>query len=82
MADKNITIHVNGKKKTEADGVKEQMTVNEIAGLVGLTAANSTVRREQGESGKVGDPLSGTVEVKNGDHFTVTRNNVEGGARR
>jgi hypothetical protein len=79
MTNKHIHIFVNGKKKTEEDGVKEQMTVDEIARLVGLTPANSTVRHEQGESGKVGDPLTGTVQIKDGDHFTVTRNNVEGG---
>lgn len=27
------------------------------------------------------DPLTGEVEIKNGDHFVVTRKTVEGGLR-
>ncbi len=77
----HLVIFVNGKKKTEADGVTNPMTVDAIAQLVGLTAANSTVRRELGESGKAGDPLTGEVAIKDGDHFLVTRNNVQGGCR-
>jgi hypothetical protein len=81
QGNKQIVIFVNGKKKDRSDGVTEQMSVDAIAGLVGLTAANATVRREQGESGKVGDPLSGTIDIKDGEHFTVTRNSVDGGCR-
>lgn len=72
-----LVIFVNRKKKTQADGVKPEMTVNEIAALVGLTAETATVQQE--EHGKAGPPLSGTVDVHNGDHFLVTRKTVEGG---
>jgi hypothetical protein len=76
MAEK-LEIFVNGKKKQ--DGVTNPMSVEAIAQLVDLTAATATVRREIGESGKAGEPLTGQIEVKNGDHFLVTRNNVQGG---
>lgn len=76
-----LVIFVNGKKKTEADGVTNPMTTDAIARLVGLTGDSATVRREIGESGKAGDPLTGEVAVKDGDHFLVTRNTVQGGAR-
>jgi hypothetical protein len=75
----NLVIFVNGKKKTEEDGVTEPMTADAIARLVGLAGDTATVRRELGESGKAGEPLSGEIEVKDGDHFLVTRNKVQGG---
>ncbi|HWZ42994.1 MAG TPA: hypothetical protein VNW97_05935 [Candidatus Saccharimonadales bacterium] len=75
----HLIIFVNGKKKTEADGVTSRMTVDAIARLASLTGETATVRRELGESGQAGDPLTGVVEIKNGDHFLVTRNGVKGG---
>ncbi len=75
-----LVIFVNGKKKTsEEDGVTDPMSVDAIAQLAGLTADTAVVRRRQGEGGPVGDPLTGEVEIKNGDHFVVTRRTVEGG---
>ena len=77
-----LVIFVNGKKKTsEEDGVTNPMSVDAIAALAGLTGATAVVRQRQGEGGPVGDPLSGSVPIKNGDHFVVTRKNVEGGRR-
>ena len=76
---KNLVIFVNGKKKTEKDGVTDPMSVDAIARLVDLTADTAVVRRRQGESGPVSDPLTGTVEIKEGEHFVVTRKTVEGG---
>ena len=76
---KNLVIFVNGKRKTEADGVTDPMSVDAIARLAGLTADTAIVRRRQGESGPVSEPLTGFVEIKNGDHFVVTRKTVEGG---
>ena len=73
----DLVIFVNRKRKTEADGVKPEMTVDEIAALVGLTAATATVQREH--DGKAGPPLSGTVHIHNDEHFLVTRKTVEGG---
>lgn len=77
---KNLVIFVNGKRKTEADGVTDPMSVDAIARLAGLTGDTAIVRRRQGESGPVSEPLTGIVEIKNGDHFVVTRKTVEGGA--
>jgi hypothetical protein len=77
-----LVIFVNGKKKTsEEDGVTNPMSVDAIARLAGLTADTAVVRRRQGEDGPVGDPLTGEVPIKNGEHFVVTRKNVEGGRR-
>lgn len=77
-----FVIFVNGKKKTsEDDGVANPMSVDALAHLAGLTAATAIVRQRQGEDGPVGEPLTGSVAIKNGDHFVVTRRNVEGGCR-
>lgn len=78
----HLVIFVNGKKKTnEEDGVTNPMSVDAIARLAGLTADTAVVRRREGEGGPVGEPLTGEVEIKNGDHFVVTRRTVEGGRR-
>ena len=77
-----FVIFVNGKKKTsDEDGVTNPMSVDALARLAGLTGETAVVRRRQGEGGPVGDPLTGEVAIKNGDHFVVTRRNVEGGRR-
>jgi hypothetical protein len=75
-----LVIFVNGKKKTEEDGVTDPMSVDAIARLAGLTADTAIVRRRRGEDGPVGEPLTGEVTIKNGDHFVVTRRHVEGGS--
>ena len=78
----HLVIFVNGKKKTSTDdGVTDPMSVDAIARLAGLTGDTAIVRERKGEGGPVGEPLSGSVPVKNGDHFVVTRRNVEGGCR-
>jgi hypothetical protein len=77
---RELVIFVNRKRKTEADGVKPEMTADEIARLVGLTAETATVQEEH--DGKAGPPLSGTVQIKDGEHFIVTRKKVEGGNER
>jgi hypothetical protein len=69
-----LHIFVNRRK---FENIKSTMTVDEIARLVGLTAETATVRREHG--GKAGEPLEGTVELHQADHFVVTRNQVQGG---
>lgn len=80
--DKHLVIFVNGKKKTsEEDGVTNPMSVDVIARLAGLRADTAVVRPRKGEDGPVGDPLTGEVPIKNGDHFVVTRRAVEGGRR-
>lgn len=72
----HIVIFVN-KLRFMDPKVKPIMSVAEIAGLVGIPAECAVVRRLQGN--KPGDPLSGNVELKNGDHFSATRKKVDGG---
>ena len=78
----HLVIFVNGKKKTSTDdGVTNPMTVDAIARLAGLSGDTAVVHERKGEDGPVRDPLSGSVPIKNGEHFVVTRKNVEGGCR-
>jgi hypothetical protein len=78
----HLVIFVNGKKKTSTDdAVSNPMTVDAVAHLAGLTGDTAVVRERKGEDGPVGEPLSGSVPIKNGEHFVVTRRNVEGGCR-
>lgn len=77
--ERQLHIFINRQKFNETQGVKPLMTVDEIAQLVGLTAETAVVRRSHGESDNYGPPLSGTIEVKNGDQFFVMRKNVKGG---
>jgi hypothetical protein len=58
-------------------GVHWKMTVDELARLVGLTEETSVVRRLDGCH--YSQPLSGTVEIKDGDRFSILRKKVEGG---
>jgi hypothetical protein len=74
-----LNIFINGKKKDQSDGVKDPMTVDELAILGGTPGG--VVREEQGESGKAGDPLTGSIHIKPGMHFLVTRPSVSGGCR-
>lgn len=77
--EKNLFIFVNRQKFDRTNGVKEVMTVDEIARLVGLTADTAVVRRIHGNSGNSSDVLSGEQTTKPGDQFSVTRKRVEGG---
>jgi E2/UBC family protein E len=71
----HLLIFVNNKKFDE--GISATMTVDAIARLVGLTAETAVVREQTGE--KAGPPLTGSVEIHQGEHFVVTRKHVEGG---
>lgn len=76
--DPNLHIFVNRRKFERGDGVKEKMTGAEIAALVGVPADNADIRIESGpEKREVG--IAETIEIKNGEHFLVTRKTVEGG---
>jgi hypothetical protein len=73
-----LTITVNHKKFTEADGVKHRMTGREIASLVSDTPdATDVFRLEKTEQEAV--PLDKEIRVENCDEFRVIRNNVAGG---
>jgi len=66
-ADEHLHIFINHMRFS--DGIKHKMTIDEIAHLVGLAADNAIVRREH--DGSVGPPLEGTIEIHNGERFTV-----------
>jgi hypothetical protein len=73
-----LHIFVNRRKFERGDGVKEQMTGAEIAALVNVPSDNAVVRRDSGPD-KTEIGINQTVEIKNGEHFLVTRKTVEGG---
>jgi len=75
----NLHIFVNRRKFERGDGVKSDMTGAEIAALVQVPADNAIVREEEPKQQEVG--ITQTVEIKNGEHFLVTRKVVEGGAQ-
>jgi hypothetical protein len=77
QSEAQVKLHIFVNRKKFDDGITPTMTVDAIARLVGLTAETATVRREI--DGKAGDPLQGTVEIHQADHFVVTRNQVQGG---
>ena len=71
-----LHIFVNRRKFERGDGVREEMTGAQIASLVSVPAENAVVRREPGN---VPIEIGQTIEIKNGEHFLVTRKVVEGG---
>ena len=74
----HLHIFVNRRKFEEGDGVRPQMTGAQIAALVGVPADNAVVRLETGpEQREIGSDE--VVDIKNGQHFLVTRKVVEGG---
>jgi hypothetical protein len=73
-----LHIFVNRRKFERGDGVQDQMTGAQIAALVNVPADNAVVRRDSGnDRSEIG--ISQTIDIKNGDHFLVTRKVVEGG---
>jgi hypothetical protein len=72
-----LHIFVNRKKFEEGDGVRPEMTGEQIAALVGVPADNAVVREESPEKREIG--IAEKVHIKNGEHFLVTRKIVEGG---
>lgn len=74
-----LHIFVNRRKFEEGDGVRPEMTGGQIAALVNVPADNAVVRIDSGpDKGKqVG--INEVIHIKNGEHFLVTRQVVEGG---
>jgi hypothetical protein len=72
-----LHIFVNRKKFEEGDGVRHEMTGEQIAALVGVPADNAVIREESPEKREIG--IHENVHIKNGEHFLVTRKIVEGG---
>jgi hypothetical protein len=77
--EERLHIFVNRRKFDEGDGVKPRMTGGEIAALVQVPPDNAVVRWASGPLNGQEIPVGDTVEIKNGDHFLVTRKVVEGG---
>lgn len=71
----HLHIFVNRRKFEESDGVKPVMTGGDIASLVKIPPNNAVVRGPDGVEIGINQP----VHVKNGAHFTATRQVVEGG---
>jgi hypothetical protein len=73
-----LHIFVNRRKFERGDGVQDRMTGAQIAALVNVPADNAVVRRDSGnDRSEIG--ISQAIDIKNGDHFLVTRKMVEGG---
>jgi hypothetical protein len=73
-----LHIFVNRRRFDEGDGVKPEMTGREIAALVDTPADNAVIRFDSGpDKREIG--IDEKVNVKNGQHFLVTRKVVEGG---
>ena len=73
-----LTITVNSKKFTEADGVKKRMTGRQIAKLITEDPDCTEVfRLKDGQPEAV--PLDKEIDVHNCDEFRVIRKNVAGG---
>lgn len=73
-----LQIFVNRRKFESGDGVQPRMTGAQIGELVEVPADNAVVRFDSGpDRREIG--ITETVDIKNGDHFLVTRKVVEGG---
>ena len=78
QAKPGLHIFVNRRKFDETHGVQPVMIGRQLAGLVDVPAENAVVRRDSGgDRSEIG--LDQSIDVKNGDHFLVTRRTVEGG---
>lgn len=75
--EKHSTIIVNNRPFRARDGVKEEMTVNELAALVGESESTAKVRRF--ENGRWSEPLVGIQKVHYRDQFRVIRRHTNGG---
>jgi len=79
-AHRHLHIFVNRRKFGEEDGVTAIMTGRQIALLVEVPPELAIVRRgEDGNAPQIG--LEDHIEIREGEHFLVTRSTVEGGWR-
>ena len=82
MPDQNpvrLHIFVNRRKFEEGDGVLPRMSGAQIAALIEVPAENAVIRRDSGPNKGQEIAPSEVVDIKNGDHFLVTRKIVEAG---
>ena len=75
---KHLQIYVNRRKFEEGDGVRSEMTGEQIAKLVGVPPDNAVVRLET-RQGPREIAINEKIEIKHDMHFLVTRKTVEGG---
>jgi hypothetical protein len=73
-----LQIFVNRRRFGRSDGVKDVMTGAEIAALVDVPPENAIIRIDDGHE-KPEIRVDQKVEIRNGQHFLVTRKRVEGG---
>ena len=74
-----LHIFVNRRKFEGGDGVLPRMSGAQIAALIEVPADNAVIRRDSGPNKGQEIAPDEVIEVKNGDHFLVTRKNVEAG---
>lgn len=74
-----LHIFVNRRKFEEGDGVLPRMSGAQIAALIEVPADNAVVRWDSGPHKGEEIAANQVVEIKNGDHFLVTRKIVEAG---
>lgn len=76
--EKELYIFVNRIRFVKRQGVKREMTIDELTGLVGLTSETATVRRLLCGD-ELSEPLVCSQKIEPGDQFVVTRKCVSGG---
>jgi hypothetical protein len=74
----HLHIFVNRRKFEQGDGVQSKMTGEQIAGLVQVPRDSAVIRFDSGQD-KREIAIDEAVEIKNAQHFLVTRRIVEGG---
>ena len=75
---KHPYIFVNRRRFDGGDGVRSEMSGEQIAALVGVPPDNAVVRLET-RGGHEEIPVDKEIEIKSGMQFLVTRKTVEGG---
>lgn len=74
----SLHIFVNRRKFDSGDGVKPRMSGAEIAALVAVPRDIAVVKLDHGgQLTEIG--IDQVVEIRNGQHYLVTRKVVEGG---
>ncbi|MEM5583802.1 hypothetical protein WNZ15_15160 [Roseibium sp. AS2] len=74
-----LEITVNRRRFDTRNGVTQEMTTADIAGLAGVPAQNAVVEQEGDRNELVLVPCDTRLEITTGMHFLVTRHFVMGG---
>lgn len=79
-SERHLHIFVNRRKFGTEDGVMPIMSGRDIAALVEVPPELAIIRRgEDGNAPQIG--LDDHIEIREGEHFLVTRSTVEGGCK-